>query len=508
MDETNLSQHPLVVYPNNQQPIPSLNFESPPYGILTLVSWKSHLGLVLDAGAALLLSASPPGYYSSLTDDNVSNIGIYTAAPCIPGSARNTSSFGPCFLCPSNTKNNGSTGIECELCATNDSLICFRGSPIEIPFNAIATEEQSIPYPETPELVVFDDILLQYIFTIMTNSPHCLVISPMFWAAIAIGIGLIIFIIMSLLIHRPQCKPRRLLLKKLFMHIDLIGEGQFWLGGLLTLAIVVLLIFICKFSISFTRLYPIETISWSTDMDLSCNTIVPNVKFTSALKLLSIVQHEDEKVMLKKLDEQNITITIQFLGTGFVCDNIMMQQNFDRDYRVSSNDFNCSIDEKTSILSVSTSLPQHLIAMQYDLTGPYFIGALRVCLSGMPSFPDDSQFNLRELSMCQLFYTTNETLTLRPTIDIHMTKAINRTLGYHVTDETKYSGVWIPRLIMATVSDVLLFKKNGEYTRYLSTGVSLTIDIQEGDFFVENTQEPIARYNEIVLRTILFASNS
>lgn len=486
--DTPANNHPLIIYPNNQQTIPSVNFASPPHSILTIVSWKSHLGLVFDAGAALLVSVSPPGYYSITIDDNLSDISVSVSVPCIPGTRRNTTSFGPCLLCPPNTKNNGTSVIECESCTRNDSLLCLRGSLIEISLDNVTNYNQAISYPNSPDLVEFDDILPHDIFSFTISSSYCLVISPLFWAFLAVGLGFIIFIIMCILICFPRCKPQRLCLKKLFKHIDLIGEGELWFGGLVTLAIVVLLVFTCKFSVSFAHLYPIETISSDVETTNSCHSKLSNAKFTSGLQLLSIIQHKMEKPIFKMLDEQNITLTVQFISTGFLCHHVTMKQNLHRKHEIVSNHFNCSYDTKTSILSISTLLPQHIVNMQFDLIGPYFIGGLRICLEGPSNAEDNDKYTLQELHFCQFFYTDNETLTINPTIDIKMTKVINRTIGYTVSDDMTFSGIWIPTLTVKTLSDILLFDKSGDYIRYLSDRVTLVVDITESEFFMKNTQ--------------------
>jgi hypothetical protein len=497
----------LIVYPNNQQVIPSLKLIPPPHSILTIVSWNSHLGLVLDAGVALLLSTSLPGYCSAQIDDNLFDMGVYISVPCIPGTARNTTSFGPCFLCPPNTKNNGTSGIECETCTINDSLLCLRGSLVELPLVNVTSYNQAIPYPNSPDLVVFDDILLENVFRFVTKSPQCLAISPLFWASLAICMGLIIIIIMCILIYFPQWKSQRVFMATLFRHMDLLGEGELWFGGLLTFAIAVLIVFASKFSSSFVYLYPIEAVSSDDPITVSCNSISHNAKFISSLQLLSIAQHDEEQRIFTMLDEQNITLTVDFVSTGFLCNNVAMQRNLDRGQRVLSNHFNCSFDKETSILSVSTLLSQHMTTLQFNLTGPYFIGGLRICLSGPSSIEDNGKYTLKELRFCQFYYIENETLTINPTIGVKMTKVVNRTIGYAVSDDITLSGIWIPTLTVNTLSDVLLLDENGEYIRYLSNRVTLVIDVIESDFFVKNTQEPIARYHEIVLHTILFAGN-
>ena len=498
---------PIIIYPNNQQIIPSLKFKPIPHRILTLVAWKSHLGLVFDVGVALLLSASLPGYYSAEIDDNSSDMSVYMSVPCIPGTARNTTSFGPCFLCPPNTKYNGSSGTECETCTTNNSFLCLRGSLVEIPMINVTSYDQAFPYPNSPDLVSFDDILLQNTFSFVTTSPSCLVTSPLFWAFFAVGLGFIIFIIMCILMCFPQWKPQRIFLKKLFTHLDLLGEGEIWFGGLMSFAIIVLLAFTSKSAISFARLYPIENVSSNNESTITCEPILPNVKFSSVLQLLSIGQHEDEKPIFTMLDKQNITLTVHFVSTSFVCANVTMQENLDRGQRIPSDKFNCSYDTKLSILSVSTLLPQHRITMQFQLTGPYFVGGLRICLSGSSITEDNTKYTLKELQFCQFFYESNETLTINPSIGIKMIKVVNRTIGYTIDDNMTFHGLWIPTLTMNTFSDVLLFDESGEYIRYLSDRIALVVDMSESEFFIKNTQEPIARHNEIILHTILLSGN-
>ncbi len=511
LNDTQSNNRPLIIYPNNQQIIPSLNFVPPPHSILTIISWKSHLGLVFDAGVALLLSVSPPGYYSVHIDDNLFNMSMSISVPCIPGTARNTTSIGPCFLCPPGTKNNGTSGIECKTCAINNTLLCLRGALAEVHLANVTNYNQAISYPDSPDLVEFDDVLLLNIFSFTSNPPHCLIRSPLFWASLTAILGLIIFIIMYILNCFPQWKPQRRCLKKLFTHIDLIGEGELWFGGLMTFAIIVLLVFTCKFSISFARLYPIEALPSDDQGTDACHSALPNAKFTSGLQLLSILQHAVDEPIFKMLDEQDITLSVHFVSTCFSCHNITVQQNLDEDFdeeqQVVSNNFSCSFDEETTILSVSTLLPQHMINLQFDLIGPYFIGGLYICLSGPSSVKDNGKYTLTELRFCHLFYTNNETLTVNPTIDIKLTKVINRTVAYTINDDMTFSGLWVPTLTVSTLSDRLLFRKNGEYIRYLSDRVTLVVDITESDYFMKNTQEPIARNNEIVLRTVLYTGN-
>ncbi|UJR19521.1 hypothetical protein I4U23_022651 [Adineta vaga] len=494
LDEFNST--PEIIYPNNQQILPILNYESLPYSILTIISYNSHLGILLNIGVVLLLSSSSPGYCSCQIEHDITTMEIYKSIECLPGTSRNTTSIGPCFICPLKRKNNGNSGIECELCLENETSLCFRGSLNEILLNDILSYDQVIPYPNSPDLVEFDDILLKNIFDLTTiSSPQCLIKSSLFWTCLAIGFAFLLFLLINIFKYFPKFHRKEILFKRFFRHLDLIGEGESWLGGLMIFPILILLIFTIKFTISFTNLYPIENFSLKS----SCESSMSNTKFTSGLQLLTIGQHEDEKPIFTMLDKQNLILRIDFIGTAFRCHHLIIEED------VRLNNFNCSYNENKTILSVSTLLSQHFITRQYDLIGPYFIGAIRICLSDLSRNENNQIYQLQKLDFCQLFSENNETLTMNGNMKIKLTKQVNRTIGYRDMDETIFSGIWIPTLTMERFSDKIVFEKNGEYQRYLSDRISFSIDISQSEFFMKNIQEPIARQTEIILHVILFS---
>ncbi|CAF1480048.1 unnamed protein product, partial [Rotaria sp. Silwood1] len=405
------SNQPLFVFPNNQQTIPTMNLIQPPYGILTLVSYDMNVGLVVEAGGFLLLPASSPGYCSSQIGDHLLYAGNYISLPCPIGTASNTTSFGPCFICPPKTKNNGSSGMNCEVCSSNESLLCLRGTKMEVEWNKLSSFNQANPYPDSPETKEFDDVLLQNVFKFGTLSSHCLFISPLFWATLAIGFSFIVVIIMGILAFYPKRKPHRTFVQKIFTRIDLIGHGELWLGGLVSVVLIILIGFTCKFSISFSNLYPIEIISASTHSSVICDPNLINAKFTSALQLLSIHKHDEEEPIFQLLDEQQIVLTTQFVSTEFQCEHVTMQRNMDKGQQTLSSDFNCTTDNESNIVSVSTLLPQHLIVVQFSLTGSSFVGGLRICFNGPSTSQSNGKYTIQMLNFCRFFFTTNETLT-------------------------------------------------------------------------------------------------
>ncbi|CAF3950864.1 unnamed protein product [Rotaria sp. Silwood2] len=464
-----------------------------------------NVGLVVEAGGFLLLPASPPGYCSSQIGDHLLYAGNYISLPCPIGTARNTTSFGPCFICPPKTKNNGSSGMNCEVCSSNESLLCLRGTKMEVEWNKLSSFNQANPYPDSPETKEFDDVLLQNVFKFGTLSSHCLIISPLFWATLAIGFSFIVVIIMGILAFYPKQKPHRTFVQKIFTRIDLIGHGELWLGGLVSVVLMILIGFTCKFSISFSNLYPIEIISASTHSSVICDPNLINAKFISALQLLSIHKHDEEEPIFRLLDEQQIVLTTQFVSTEFQCEHVTMQRNMDKGQQTLSSDFNCTTDNESNIVSVSTLLPQHLIVVQFSLTGSSFIGGLRICFNGPSTSQSNGKYTIQMFNFCRFFFTINETLTANSIVNVKMTKVINRTAPLSKNDESIFTGRWLPTLTVNTLADALLFEQRGKYRRYLSNQIVLVVDLTESEFYLENSQEPIARPNEIVFQTVLFS---
>ncbi|CAF1084046.1 unnamed protein product [Adineta steineri] len=494
---------PIFVFPNNQQPMQKMHIMSSPFSITSLHSCSpSTIGLVLNPSTVLLLPASPPGYCSSIIEKYTEiDAIIYRSKSCIPGTFQENMSFGPCIICPSQSKNNGSSGVICDECVLKNTSICFLGAINEIDLISLVSYDQTTPYLESPESTQFDDLLLQNIFKFPDATIQCLFISPIFWGFFTIILCLIIFILIKLILYRSKYKNRSLVLKKLFVHIDLISEGQFWLGGLISLSLFVLIIFACKFSISFASLYPIEQVSSDERLSVSCDGILFNAKLTSSLQLLSTHTYK-EKTIFTLLDEQNITLTAEFISTGFGCDDLAIQLKRAHGLSITLKIFNCSTNN--SIIYVSFILPQHVITMYFDILGPYFVGALRICFSAPSVIIDNGTYTAQQLDYCQSFFTPNKTLTSNPVINVKMTKVINRTASMTLLDEVTYTGLWLPTLAMNTLTDDLLFSEKGEFYRYVRSHMTLVMDITESEFYVKNTQEPIARTYEITFNTILF----
>ncbi|CAF4944166.1 unnamed protein product, partial [Rotaria sp. Silwood1] len=82
---------------------------------------------------------------------------------------------------------------------------------------------------------------------------------------------------------------------------------------------------------------------------------------------------------------------------------------------------------------------------------------------------------------------------------------IHRTAPISLNEEPSFSGLWLPSVTTGSLWDSHLYTDGDEYLRYQNMEMSLIIDISESEFYMKNTQEPIAREYEIVFKAILFS---
>jgi len=85
---------------------------------------------------------------------------------------------------------------QCIPCSNNSSRsFCPLASLSDIDLSRISTYSQATAYPETSDVADIEDILnIKNMFQI-SSEPHYLVISPLLWTFIAIGLCILIFII-------------------------------------------------------------------------------------------------------------------------------------------------------------------------------------------------------------------------------------------------------------------------------------------------------------------------
>ncbi len=488
---------PLFIFPNNQQKI---IMPFPPLFLQTL-SFSGNLAIVTNQNQFLLVPSQPAGFVSAFKNDTNRQVIIFDSAVCMAGTYKNTSGFGPCTVCPPQTKNPGNQpSSQCGSCTP--ASFCPLGSVSDLSLNTYPSYTQTFSYPNSPDMNNYDDLLVQNIFAI-GHSHRCIVISPLFWTIIVITLCFIIWLFMTLpkMCDCPKAHFRRNRAKQFFQNIDIVNEGERWIGGLFSFAILLLFGFTFWFASEFLNLYPIET---SGSSYISCDDTVRNAVFESALQLPLPNPDGSRWAIFDMLGAQPFTMTVDLLNTAADCSSITVQQNRPGVNYLRLSITSCVLQSDNMTRSVSFSLPSHRTSVQLNITGPFFVGGMRLCLYGPGHI--DSVHALQTLDMCQLFSTVNETLSSMTTLHMIMIKVVNVTKPLKVGGDTHYDGRWAPTFVESSLSDELIYEQDGHYLRYISERTIVTITLSEHPFYLQNNQQPIVRRAELAFHTLLFCT--
>ncbi|CAF0997256.1 unnamed protein product [Adineta steineri] len=491
LNNMSLSPSHSATFPNIQQRLPpTINSR-----FIQMISTPSSLAILGVNSEILLLLPSPPGYVSSTTLAATDSIFIVSESMmCMPGTFKNNSSIFPCSLCPSGTRNPSNLApISCITCSSD--TFCPIGSVSDVNKSFLYPRSQAHVYPRSPDIIVFDEILLQNMFSTSVNE-LCIFISPLFWVLIVIGIVIIILAIMGIIkrwVQHPVAHKVRYHVKNIFRQADLIHEGEMWMGGLLSFAVIVLLIFAYTFSVAFYREYPSENSGPST---FTCGETIRNVKYESGLQSLSIPASHDEQPMLDLLNEQNYILRLDVLNTVVSCKNLVVEQSFGS----STTKLIPNCIYTNGILSAHVRLSYHKVIIKWIFNDIAFIGGIRINL--LADEEHYEMYQLKELDYSQtIFDYFNRTLSQTMAIHLELTKAINETeslTGY----KSKFSGIWNPNFV---VDENHMFISSEDYITSVDlTSTTLTMFISETSYYIKNRQLPIAKLREIVFHNLLF----
>ena len=456
---------------------------------------STRMGLaVRDANSSIyIIRPTTPGYYPVTTTGCAAGIrfGLSGESQCASGSYHRETSARPCSLCPQGTFNDGSHPVECAPC--DNTSFCSLGAVANIDGSAMDSVMQARAYPKSPDNTIFDDILLQNIFS-LEFSRHCLVVSPLFWTLIVIGVTLILVIVMAASELFPGMSNIRRTIKLIFTQTDLIGEGELWVGGIVSFSIIVLVSFAYVFSALYLRQYPVET---SSDSSFACNPKLRNSKFSTQMQVLGIPLTEEVQPMFDMLDKQPYTLNVDFVNTLFHCGNVSVQQTIGTVVTFISPK---KCEEHGGILAVAVALPSHGISVQLILTGMLTVGGIRVGLSG-PEAHDGEEYEVHELDFMQTFSIPSRVLSPTSTIQMQMIRLINATEPLNDGEPTRLSALWIPTF--AYVPDQVLVTE-AQFVGNSRPSTLLTLTLSEKAYYVINTQSPITKKIEVVFRSILF----
>ncbi|CAF1585851.1 unnamed protein product, partial [Adineta ricciae] len=369
----------LHTFPNNQQILGSRL--SNPHFVRMTITPKGNMVVLTDHADILMIPTAPIGYTSVWIDTSALIYRFrYVPMPCIGGTYKNHSGIGPCRICPPRTQNPGISVKQESICVPCSNSFCPLGASADIDSSIAPSYSQAVDYPETDDTTDIEDILLQNVFYIGSEF-HCMIISPLLWTLI-VGILCSVIGLAMCLLKRDryhEWRSYRNRAKVIFKHTDIIGEGELWIGGLATFAVVVLVAFSYWFSAAFIQRYPIERISES--VLFACNPSLMNAKFSSSLQLLALPKSIDSQAIFNLLNQQKFQLTLELVNTGFMCRNIKAQENF-----VDSNFIHLSIEctrpTSNATTSVSFQLPTHSSNVQINMSGPHWIGGFRLCIRG------------------------------------------------------------------------------------------------------------------------------
>ncbi|CAF3854134.1 unnamed protein product, partial [Rotaria sp. Silwood1] len=496
---------PIFTLPNNQQILGS-RLSRPSFARFGITS-GGNMAILTGNADVLIIPVASAGYTSTWIDTTARTY-LFVLQPnlCIGGTYKNRSSLGPCQICPPHTRNSGTLVdgvLQCIPCSNNSSTsFCPLASLVDVDLSTVPSYSQTVAYPETGDTTDMEDLLLKNMFQLNSN-PRCLVISPILWTIVVIGLCIIILLLM-LVIKLLGCEKFancRKKVKNIFQHTDIIGEGEMWVGGLATLAIVVLVSFSYWFSISFIRRYPIEEVF--DPATFACDQTLINSQFSSGLELLDIPKSPEAQPIFDLLDSQRFYLTLELINTGFMCNVITTQENLSGTKHVSLPN-NCTRSASKGITSITLPVPKHETTLQFNMTGPYWIGAIRLCIRGQGQ--TNMSINLHELDFCQFYATPNEAIGRTTYIPIVFIKNINMTHALSESDQTNYSGLWIPTFSAVSLSDEEYYAEFGNYLRYMSSLTVIQITLDERPFFIKNIEEPIVRTAELVFKVLLFTS--
>ena len=486
-----------AILPNIQQPL------APSFGP-TLVSFvvnRNGAVIMLDANENVYIIIPTSGGYFSDTSSGSSS----SPLPCLPGTFTTAIDISPCSLCPQGTTTNGLNGqLACLPCKTG--AFCPLGAAlgnVSLSLPLFKSVSQARAYPTSPQSIRFDNILMQNMFVIHTgSSAHCLAVSPLFWALIAMLFGACIWIVMLVVKHyvrNARGQKIRNDIKHLIKKTDLVGEGELVAGGLASFAIIVLVVFAFAFSNAYFHRYPIESLTGNATF--TCDPTMSNAQFSSGLMPLGTPHNEREEPIFHMLDEQPFTLHIDLINTLFTCADVTLVQIKDRIVPLTIQSCNTS----SGSLSISTSLPSHSINLQLQLTGANTIGGLRLGLEG-PGASNESHelegiYSLKSLASYETFWKPGRLLTRTPSVTCYLTKLINRTYGLSEHEPMHLNAVWLPSVAVG-VDDT--FSDESEYVYATSSSSVLTMSISETPYYTVNTQKPIADFAELIFTNILF----
>jgi hypothetical protein len=220
LNNMTLPSSPPVIFPNIQQPLPTTLGAH----LIRMISTPTSLAILNINSEILLILSAPAGYFAS-TSLSIPDSIVTVSQPmiCMAGTYKSDSGIFPCSLCPSGSRNPGNlSAISCIICSSDS--FCPMGSVFDIERDYLVSRSQAYAHPRSPEITIFDEILLQNMF-LTASHMHCLAVSPIFWVLIVAAFVLIILSVMGIIkrcVQHPLGHKVRHHVKRIFRQTDLL----------------------------------------------------------------------------------------------------------------------------------------------------------------------------------------------------------------------------------------------------------------------------------------------
>ena len=166
---------------------------------------------------------------------------------------------------------------------------------------------------------------------------------------------------------------------------------QLWFGGLISAAIIGLVVFAFYFSNSFLHQYPIEEVK--DNSSFACDLTLRNAKFRTSIQKVPTARHSvsANQRIFDLLKAQVFTLDIDLIQTAFTCDDpIYVERLYGYQYAPLPIS-RCQKTHNATVLNVGILLPAHDITVQLVLPGLKTIGAIRLGLRGSEAVLDNGR---------------------------------------------------------------------------------------------------------------------
>jgi hypothetical protein len=196
-----------------------------------------------------------------------------------------------------------------------------------------------------------------------------------------------------------------------FLATFLQGKGELWIGGIASLAIILVSVMAYVFAISFMNQYPAEI---TDPLNFACDTSLRNAKFDTKIQAKVVPICANEQTIFEMLDAQIFTLNLDFLSTKLTCRELAIEHLI--------NGMVESLQQRScvyssGVLSVSIDMPDHAAKVRIVFDEMQLIGGVRIGLNG--SRQQQGMNTVQELNFRRSFYST-EKRTLAPYASIHI----------------------------------------------------------------------------------------